>query len=121
MDEANAQPQPAHVPMNQMHWSSAEKAIARRAFNRALQQEFADAIRSTKEMAARLEQPEDLWKLERYLNDRRRAIDEQYDYRYSVLPLVFGRLISEGRLSEADLQGLDPEKLRIIRNYLVLA
>jgi hypothetical protein len=29
-----------------------------------------------------------------------------YDYRYSVLPLVFGNLIREGRLSEEELHGL---------------
>ena len=65
-------------------------------------------------MAARIEQPSDLWELERYLTERRKEIDRQYDYRYSVLIFVFAELIQKGRLREQDLQGLSEEKLRHI-------
>ena len=57
-------------------------------------------------MAGNIEQPTDLWDLEHYLTESHKRIDRTYDYRYSVLTDVFGRLIREGRLSEKELQGL---------------
>lgn len=66
-------------------------------------------------MAEKIEQPSDLWELERYLTERRKEIDRQYDYRYSVLLSVFADLIQKGRLREKDLEGLSEEKLRHIR------
>ena len=59
-----------------------------------------------KQMARDMTSAAELWKLEAYLAKHRKAIDNKYDYRYSVLPLVFGGLIREGYLSEAELQGL---------------
>ena len=50
-----------------------------------------------------------------FLTGRRKQIDRQYDYRYSVLLNVFVDLIQKGRLREQDLQGLSEEKLRHIR------
>jgi hypothetical protein len=54
--------------------------------------------------------------VERYLTERRKEIDRQYDYRYSVLLSVFADLIQKGRLREQDLQGLSAEKLRHIHH-----
>lgn len=101
-----------------LKWSAAEKAVARKAFDRALQREFADAINEARKMAAKVEQPSDLWELEDYLTERRERIDYRYDYRYSVLPQVFADLISEGRLTEEELHGLSEEKLEHIRLYM---
>jgi hypothetical protein len=97
-------------------WSSAEKVIARKAFEHALQQDLGAIIRQAKKMAGRIEQPSELWELERYLTERRKEIDRQYDYRYSVLLSVFADLIQKGRLREQDLQGLSEEKLRHIHH-----
>jgi hypothetical protein len=49
------------------------------------------------------------------LGERRREIDRRFDYRYSVLPLVFAGLLRDGRLVEDDLRGLAPDKLEAIR------
>jgi hypothetical protein len=68
-------------------------------------------------MAGNIEQPTDLWDLEDYLTESRKRIDRTYDYRYSVLTDVFGRLIREGRLNEKELQGLGEDKLESIRSY----
>ena len=103
-----------YTTIRNQKWSSAEKAIARKAFDRALHQDLDAIIRQAKKMAARIEQPSDLWELERYLTERRKEIDRQYDYRYSVLIFVFAELIQKGRLREQDLQGLSEEKLRHI-------
>jgi len=67
---------PAEAPnlytmIRTLKWSDAErKAIARKAFERALQQDLEAIIRQAKKMAGRIEQPSDLWELERYLTDR---------------------------------------------------
>ncbi len=67
--------------------------------------------------ASKIEPPADLWELEHYLTQSRKKIDRTFDYRYSVLIDVFGRLIRERRLSEKELQGLGQEKLKSIRSY----
>lgn len=103
---------------NDLRWSHAEKVVAREAFRRALEREFEKVIWKTKEMAAHVEQPSDLWELEGYLTQSRKEIDRKYDYRYSVLPLVFGKLIREGRLKEEELRGLGNDKLEAIRSYV---
>lgn len=72
-------------------------------------------MRQTRDRAARIREAPELWKLESWLGHRRREIDEKYDYRYSVLPMVFARLVNEGRLTEEDLKGLDAEKVEAIR------
>ena len=104
-----------YTMIRSLKWSSAEKVIARKAFEQALQQDQGAIIRQAKKMAARIEQPSDLWELERYLTEHRKEIDRQYDYRYSVLLNLFADLIQKGRLREQDLQGLSEEKLRHIR------
>jgi len=108
--------QNSYTMIRAMKWSCAEKVIARKAFEHALQQDLKAIIRQAKKMAARIEQPSDLWNLERYLTERRKEIDRQYDYRYSVLLNVFVDLIQKGRLREQDLQGLSEEKLRHIHH-----
>jgi len=95
-----------YTTMRDLKWSPAEKAIARKAFHQALQRELEAVILESKQMAAKINQPSDLWDLERYLPQRREEIERKYDYRYSVLPLVFGNLVREGRLSEEELYGL---------------
>jgi hypothetical protein len=103
--------------MRDLRWSPAEKAIARTVFESALQQELAAVIRETKEMAVKIKQVSDVWDLERYLTRRRQEIDREYDYRYSVLPEVFGNLIRKGRIRGEDLRGLRDDKLYYIDAY----
>jgi hypothetical protein len=98
-----------------LRWSASEKAIARKAFRRALDAELADLIRTTKEMAAAIQTPDDVWRLERYLRRRGREIDAKYDYRYSILLFVFRRLWHEGWLQLDDLKGLHQDKLDFLQ------
>jgi Photoprotection regulator fluorescence recovery protein len=108
-----------HSPalMRDLRWSPAEKAIARKVFESAVQQELEAVVRETKAMAAKIQQVGDVWDLEYYLTKRRQEIDRQYDYRYSVLPEVFGNLIRKGRIREEDLHGLSDDKLDYILAY----
>jgi hypothetical protein len=107
-------------PIRELKWSQSEKVIARKAFEGALRREFDAVIHEAKQTAERIEQPSDLWELENYLTHSRKEIDRKYDYRYSVLPLVLGNLIREGRLSEEELRGLAQEKLDYIRSIAEL-
>jgi hypothetical protein len=49
-------------------------------------------IQEAKKMASQIQQSSDLWDLEHYLTQRHREIDRKYDYRYSQLTQMFGRL-----------------------------
>jgi hypothetical protein len=98
-------------------WSKSEKTIARRAFDAALSQELHEVIQEVKRTASEIQESSDLWELEHYLTERRKQIDRKYDYRYSQLTLVFGRLWYETRLSEEDLRGLREDKMKSIRSF----
>jgi hypothetical protein len=104
----------AAAPLREMNWSPAEKAVARRAFDLALGRELDAVVREAKDRAAKIQEPSELWELERWLTERRIGIDRKYDYRYSVLPLVLAALLREGRLAEDDLRGLGQDKLEAI-------
>jgi hypothetical protein len=43
------------------------------------------------------------------------VLNRKYDYRYSVLVLVFATLLSEGWLAEQGLRGLHREKGEMIK------
>jgi hypothetical protein len=101
---------------NEPVWSKSEKAIARKAFDAALGRELHEVIRKAKQTANEIQQSSDLWDLEHYLTQHRKEIDRKYDYRYSRLTQVFGRLLHENRLSEEDLRGLGEDKLKSIRS-----
>ena len=109
--------QDLYAKMRDLKWSSTEKAIARRCFDRALQQELDAAIQSTKEMAGKIRQASELWELEHHLTQLRNEINGKYEYKYSKLVLVFADLVREGTLDAEDLRGLSEDKLRYIRQH----
>jgi len=98
-------------------WSRLEKAVARTAFDAALKRELHEVMQEAKRMANQINEPADLWNLEHFLNQRRKEIDRKYDYRYSRLTQVLGRLLYEGRVSEEELSGLREDKLKLIRSF----
>ncbi len=102
---------------NEPTWSKSEKGIARTAFDAALGRELYDVIQKAKQLANDIQQSSDLWDLEHCLTERRKEIDRKYDYRYSQLTRVFGRLLHEGRVSEEELRGLREDKLKPIRSF----
>ena len=107
----------SYIDIRNLRWSETEKAIARKAFEHALQKELHEVIQKTQRMAATIEHPSDLWELESFLTRRRKEIDDKFDYRYSVLPDVFGELVREGRVYEDELRGLAEDKLAYIRKF----
>ena len=103
---------------NEPIWSRSEKIVARRAFDAALGRELREVIQETQKMASQIQQSSDLWDLEHYLTERRKEIDRKYDYRYSQLTHVFGKLLHEKRLREEELGGLREDKLKSIRSFV---
>ena len=101
---------------NEPTWSRSEKTVARTAFDAALNRELHEVMQEAKKMANQIKEPANLWDLEHHLTQRRKEIDRKYDYRYSQLTRVFGRLLYEGRVSEEDLSGLREDKLKLIRS-----
>jgi hypothetical protein len=110
----------ARASIYELKWSKADKAVAQKAFDLALDREFDAVIREARDRAARAREPDDLWNLERFLNKSRKEIDRKYDYRYSQLTFVFGILVREGRLSLDELRGLSENKLDYIRRMVSL-
>jgi hypothetical protein len=106
--------------MRDLKWSDSETKIARRAFDAAVQRERAAVMSRFKELAASASTPQDMWADEDYLTKQRRQIDAKYDYRYSQLIFVFGRLLREQWVKEEELKGLSEEKLVYIRRIAEL-
>jgi Photoprotection regulator fluorescence recovery protein len=115
MTGPSATPNP-YPYQNEPMWSRSEKVVARTAFDAALGRELHEVIQETQKMASQIQQSSDLWDLEHYLTQRRKEIDRKYDYRYSQLTLVFGKLLYEKRLREEELLGLGEDKLNSIRS-----
>jgi hypothetical protein len=101
--------------MRELKWSSTERAVARRCYERMLQQELDAAIQSTKERAAKISQASELWELERHLTQLGKEIDRKYQYKYSTLVPFFADCVREVKIDLEDLRGLADEKLRYIR------
>jgi hypothetical protein len=101
--------------MHEVKWSPSEKSIARRVFDAALQRELDAITLEVKQMADRIKTPSDLWALEDYLTQSRKEIDRKFDYRYSVLPLLFAQLITDGHITNEELHGLAEDKLGYVR------
>ena len=82
--------------MTDIKWSQKEKSVSRAVFEKALKNECNEIIETVKKKATNLSEPKEIWELEDYLYEKRKEIDNKYDYRYSALILVFGRLVREG-------------------------
>jgi Photoprotection regulator fluorescence recovery protein len=96
-------------------WAPAEKKLARIAFDKAFKKQCTAITQEARRMLERTTAPSEVFRVQEYLTEQRRIVDELYDYRYSRLLGVFGRLLSNGWLSEGDLHGLQPEKIAKIK------
>jgi hypothetical protein len=106
--------------MREFTWSATEKKAARAAFDLALTRELKAARREAEAILQNAGDDRAIWRLHDYLSDKRREIDEKYDYRYSVLMFVFPRLVSEGWLKADELAGIGGDKLEVIKQLISL-
>jgi hypothetical protein len=95
-------------------WTAAEKKLARQAFQKAYENEMASIRSEVLHRAKRLKEADDIWNMHGYLSQKKREINQKYDYRYSVLIYVLAVLLTQGLLSESDLVGLSRDKLAAI-------
>ena len=101
-----------------MKWSAREKKIARAAYDKAYKIEMQRIQEAVYEKAKNFKEENDVWRLHDYLTRKRREVDEKYDYRYSVLIFVLGRVLRERLISDEDLEGLSQDKVAMIRRVL---
>jgi hypothetical protein len=101
--------------MDQPKWSPSEKSIARRIYDGALHRELDAITQEVQDRANSIKTPSDVWALEGYLTESRKRIDGKYEYKYSVLPLLFAQLLREGNIALEDLDGLGEDKLAYVR------
>ncbi len=101
--------------VRELVWSPAEKKMARAAFDAALVRECGAIRREVEALLKRSSDPAAIWRVHDYLSEKRREIDQKYDFRYSVLVSVLGRLLAEGWVREAEIAKLKPEKLNQIK------
>ncbi len=104
--------------MNYVNWSKNEKKIAKEAFEKAFERECTYLAGRIREKAEQIKKPEDIWELHDFLTEKRKEVDQKYDYRYSMLELVFARLIKDGWLDFTDLKGLNEEKIEKLKSLL---
>jgi glycyl-tRNA synthetase beta subunit len=101
--------------MNDIKWSKKEKSIARAAFEKAYEKECNLIIEKLKVKSLKLSDSKDIWELHDYLSEIRKEIDEKYDYRYSVMIMVFAILLKQQWLKIDDIEGLSEDKIDKIK------
>jgi Photoprotection regulator fluorescence recovery protein len=101
--------------MHEFKWSPKEKQIARAVFEKAALHEERELLTYFREKAAGLASLEQLWALQFEIRDAERDYQRRYDFRYSQLPIVFGRLLKDGRIEAEDIHGLGDEKIEVIK------
>jgi hypothetical protein len=106
--------------MTEYRWSKREKEIARKAFDAAHERECRAVAAELKKITAAIIDPEGLWRARDFITKRCKEIYQKYDYRYSVLPRVFGFLMREGWLTIDDLAGLAEDKMAQIKRIAEL-
>jgi len=104
--------------MLEFNWSPSEKKAARAAFDLALDRELRAIRQETEALLQKSRDESAIWRVHDYLSAKRREVDQKYDFRYSVLILVFSRLVSEGWLTEDDLEGIGAAKIEVIRRVI---
>ena len=102
--------------INDVKWSAEEKKIARKIFDKAYQTEVEEIKNTLIKKVQKIKDGNDIWEINDFLTNKRTSIDKKYDYRYSRLIIVFGILLSEKYLTVNDLNGLNEEKIEIIKN-----
>src|ERR1700676_852323 len=61
-----------------VRWTAAEKKVARRAFDQALERHLSTIMAEAKRMMANVANPSGLWEVEAYLSESRKTVDRIY-------------------------------------------
>jgi Photoprotection regulator fluorescence recovery protein len=101
--------------MRYYDWSNTEKILARQAYDRAYERECTEILGKLRGMLSGMEDPKEIWKIDDYLRKHRRDMDSKYDYRYSILIIVFGKLMRDGLIFDSDIDKLSQDKIDAIK------
>jgi Photoprotection regulator fluorescence recovery protein len=99
----------------ELTWTAAEKKTARKAFDKAFERHCAAITAEVRRMLENVADPADIWRVQEYLSENRKTVNRIYRYSYSGLILTFSILVRDGWLKEADLVGLQQEKITRIK------
>lgn len=102
-----------------LKWSFDEKKSARKAFDNAYKREMDEIKSLLLDKVSQIKTNKDIWAIEDFLSAKRKVIDSKYDYRYSQLIIVFGRLLRNGYLTEEDISELSEEKKDLIKKLAI--
>ena len=102
--------------MQEFKWTKNEKPLARQAFDKAYEREMNGIAQEVRSQLAAGTDARVIWRVHEYLSEKREEMNQKYDYRYSVLVSVFGRLLAEGHLHIEDLEGLREDKMERIQS-----
>jgi hypothetical protein len=97
--------------IREVKWTGTEKKVARKAYDKAFERQCTAIATEAKRMLENITDPSEVWQVEAYLRDHRKIADRVYHYSYSDLLQVFSILMRDGWLKEADLHGIQPEKV----------
>lgn len=106
--------------MKEIRWSKKEKGIARHLFKSAYEQECNELIKKVKELTKTIKTSEDLWDLYDFLKEKRKEIDNKYDFSYTNFLFLSGRLLDEKWIRLDDLEGLSDDKIDKIKDFAKL-
>lgn len=101
--------------MRYFDWSNTEKVLARQAYDRAYERECTEILEKIRGTLSGMEDPKEIWKVDDYLRKTRRDMESKYDYRYSILIIVFGKLMREGLILDSDIDQLSQDKIDAIK------
>jgi len=102
---------------HELRWTPSEKKAARRAYDKAFELQCAAITKEVKRMLQKMSNPGDIWRIEEYLYEKRKEVDRLFQFSYSRLILVFSILMRDGWMTDADLAGLDQEKIDRIKRF----
>jgi hypothetical protein len=106
---------------NDIHaWPKSEKILAQKILGVALNREMLEIRKRISKTVTDYKEHEDIWKLHKYLSDKKKEMDSKYELKYSQMILVFGRMIREGYLREDDFNGLSESKIKAVKEISVI-
>ena len=99
-----------------MKWNTKEKKQARTLYELAKQRDYERLMTNVKKRVPK--QPEDVWQLQKYLNEQTKEFNRVYQFRYGYILETFAYLARKGILKKEELESLGEEKSRYINDLL---
>ena len=99
-----------------MKWNTKEKKKARELYELAKQRDYERLMDDIKKKLPK--NPEDVWQLQKYLNEQAKEFDRVYQFRYGYILETFVYLVRKGILKKEELQSLGEEKFFYISDLL---